>query len=86
MSRADAVLLGDDPRTLLRGLDTARRARRIVKQNLAWALAYNLVALPLAATGAVPPRAAAVGMSLSSLAVSANALRISPRSRGRQRA
>ena len=85
-SRADAVLLGDDPRTLLRGLDIARRARRIVKQNLAWALAYNLVALPLAATGAVPPWAAAVGMSLSSLAVSGNALRISPRSRGRLRA
>ena len=85
-SRADAVLLGDDPRTLLRGLDIARRARRIVKQNLAWALAYNLVALPLAAAGAVPPWAAAVGMSLSSLAVSGNALRISSRSRGRPRA
>jgi len=85
-SRADAVLLGDEPNTLVAGIDIARRARRIVKQNLAWALAYNLVALPLAAAGAVPPWAAAIGMSLSSLAVSGNALRISSQSRGRQRA
>ena len=80
-SRADAVLLGDEPLALLAGLDIARRARRIVKQNLAWALAYNLVALPLAALGAVPPWAAAIGMSLSSLAVAANALRLVPRQR-----
>ena len=74
--RADAVLVGDDPGKLLAGLDVARRARRIVKQNLAWALGYNLVALPLAAAGAVPPWAAAIGMSLSSLAVAGNALRL----------
>ena len=75
-ARADAVLIGDDPGRLLAALDIARHARRIVKQNLAWALGYNLVALPLAAAGAVPPWAAAIGMSLSSLAVAANALRL----------
>ena len=75
-ARADAVLIGDDPGRLLAALDIARRARRIVKQNFAWALGYNLVALPLAASGAVPPWAAAIGMSLSSLAVAANALRL----------
>ena len=75
-ARADAVLVGDDPGKLLAGLDVARRDRRIVKQNLAWALGYNLVALPLAAAGAVPPWAAAIGMSLSSLAVAGNALRL----------
>ena len=75
-ARADAVLIGDDPGRLLTALDIARSARRIVKQNLAWALGYNLVALPLAASGAVPPWAAAIGMSLSSLAVAANALRL----------
>ena len=75
-SRAEAVLIGDDPRELLAGIDIARRARRIVKQNLAWAVGYNLVALPLAAAGAVPPWAAAIGMSLSSLAVAGNALRL----------
>ena len=75
-ARADAVLISDDPSRLLTALDIARRARRIVKQNLAWALGYNLVALPLAASGAVPPWAAAIGMSLSSLAVAGNALRL----------
>ena len=75
-ARADAVLIGDGSGTLLAGLDIARRARRIVKQNLAWALGYNLVALPLAAAGIVPPWAAAIGMSLSSLAVAGNALRV----------
>ncbi len=81
-ARADAVLIGDDPGRLLAALDIARRARRIVQQNLAWALGYNLVALPLAATGMVPPWAAAIGMSLSSLAVAGNALRLG---RGRDR-
>ena len=75
------MLIGDDPRRLLAGVDVARRARRIVKQNLAWAAGYNLVALPLAASGAVPPWAAAIGMSLSSLAVVGNALRLG-RARG----
>ena len=75
-ARADAVLIGDGPGRLLAALDIARFAHRIVKQNLAWALGYNLVALPLAAAGMVPPWAAAVGMSLSSLAVAGNALRL----------
>ena len=80
-SRADAVLIGTDPRALLDGIDIARRTRRIVKQNLAWAVGYNLVALPLAAAGVIPPWTAAIGMSLSSLAVSGNALRLVPRPR-----
>ena len=75
-ARAGAVFIGDDPRGLLAGLGVARQARRIVRQNLAWAAGYNLVALPLAASGAVPPWAAAIGMSLSSLAVVGNALRL----------
>ena len=85
-ARAGAVLIGDDPRGLLAGLDVARRARRIVRQNFAWAAGYNLVALPLAASGAVPPWAAAIGMSLSSLAVAGNALRLGrARTRGTAR-
>ena len=82
-ARADAVLIGDDPDGLLAGIDVARHARRIVKQNLAWALGYNLVALPLAAAGAVPPWAAAIGMTLSSLAVAGNALRLGRAPSGR---
>ena len=54
----------------------ARRARRIIRQNLAWALGYNLLALPLAAAGLVTPWLAALGMALSSLLVTANALRL----------
>ena len=49
---------------------------RVVRQNLAWALGYNLVAIPAAAMGMVQPWMAAVGMSLSSLVVVLNALRL----------
>ena len=49
---------------------------RVVRQNLAWAIVYNAVALPLAAAGFVPPWAAAIGMSASSLIVVLNALRL----------
>jgi Cu2+-exporting ATPase len=57
-------------------ITVARRTRRIVRQNLAWALGYNLLALPLAATGHVTPWVAALGMALSSLLVTGNALRL----------
>jgi Cu2+-exporting ATPase len=49
---------------------------RVIRQNLAWAFAYNVVAIPLAATGHLTPLTAALGMSLSSLLVVANALRL----------
>ncbi len=58
----------------------ARRTRTIIKQNLAWALGYNLLALPLAALGLVTPWLAALGMAISSLTVTINALRLAPRS------
>ena len=54
---------------------TAQRVRRIIRQNLTWALAYNLTAVPLAAAGLVPPWLAAIGMSCSSLLVVLNSLR-----------
>ncbi len=63
----------------------ARRTRTIIKQNLAWALGYNLLALPLAAMGLVTPWLAALGMALSSLTVTVNALRLAPRSPHRTR-
>ncbi|MEO5628564.1 MAG: heavy metal translocating P-type ATPase [Thermomonas sp.] len=61
----------------------ARRTRTIIRQNLAWALGYNLLALPLAAMGLVTPWLAALGMALSSLTVTINALRLAPRSQHR---
>src|SRR3546814_1830947 len=45
----------------------ARRTRRIIRQNLTWALGYNVLALPLAAAGLVTPWLAALGMAASSL-------------------
>ena len=74
--RADAVLLDDRLESIPSALLWAKRARRVMQQNFAWALAYNLCALPLAATGLLAPYAAAIGMSLSSLLVVANSLRL----------
>ncbi len=74
---ADLVALHGDLRTLPLAVRTARRTTAIVRQNLAWSAAYNLVSLPLAALGLIAPWVAALGMSLSSLLVVLNALRLS---------
>ena len=73
---ADVVFTGDDLRVLARLPDWAAATRRIVRQNLAWAAVYNLAAVPLAAAGVLAPWMAAIGMSLSSLFVVGNALRL----------
>ena len=75
-ARADSVLLEDDLETLSGAVDWSRKTRRVIRQNLAWALLYNLTILPLAGMGWVAPYAAAIGMSLSSLLVVGNALRL----------
>ncbi|MQM39601.1 putative copper-importing P-type ATPase A [wastewater metagenome] len=72
---ADMVLMRDDLSALVEAADGARRAVRIIRENLIWAALYNLTALPLAATGMLTPWMAAIGMSLSSLVVVGNALR-----------
>ena len=73
---ADMVITSPSLLRVPQAILLARKTRRIVRQNLAWALAYNLVALPLAATGQVTPWIAALGMALSSLLVTLNALRL----------
>ena len=73
---ADVVLVGGALRRIPEAIALARRTRRVIRQNLAWAIAYNLLALPLAACGLVTPWAAALGMAASSLLVTANALRL----------
>jgi Cu2+-exporting ATPase len=73
---ADVVFTGDDLRTLARLPALARTTRRIVRQNLAWAAIYNLTVVPLAAMGILMPWMAALGMSLSSLVVVGNSLRL----------
>jgi Cu2+-exporting ATPase len=74
--RADAVLLSDSLSDLAHALRIARRTRLVIRQNLAWALGYNLLVVPLAFAGMVTPLVAAIGMSASSLLVVANALRV----------
>ena len=76
---ADLVVTGKRLGAVPQAIDLARRTRRIIRENLAWALAYNAIALPLAATGKVTPWMAAIGMALSSLIVTLNALRLSRR-------
>ena len=74
--RADVLLLTKKLASLPALVRTARFANRIVRQNLTWALGYNLVAIPAAAFGWVPPWAAAAGMATSSIAVMLNATRV----------
>jgi Cu2+-exporting ATPase len=74
--KSDAVLTSDSLGDLVRGVRLARRTRSVLRQNLAWALGYNLLVLPLAFAGLVTPLVAGLGMASSSLAVVANALRL----------
>ena len=73
---AGLVLAGASLSRVPQAVAIARRARRVVRQNLAWALGYNLLALPVAAAGLVTPGLAALGMAASSLLVTGNALRL----------
>ncbi len=73
---ADAIFQGDRLQPLLELLQVAGRARMLIRQNFAMALAYNLVTLPLAMAGLVTPLIAALCMSASSLVVVGNALRL----------
>ncbi len=75
-TQADFVIVGGDLEAVSATWRKALQCRRIILQNFAWALGYNLCAIPLAATGHVPPWAAAIGMSLSSLLVVVNSLRL----------
>ena len=73
---ADAVLTHGRVAEIANALEMARRTRRVVRQNLGWAFAYNVIAIPLAATGYVTAWMAGIGMSVSSLLVVANAWRL----------
>jgi len=73
---ADLVTTGPGLVRIPAAVALARRTGRIIRQNLAWAAIYNLLALPLAAAGLVTPWLAALGMAASSLLVTLNALRL----------
>ncbi len=73
---ADMILLSERLLHLHAGLDVAVRTRHVIRQNLTWAFAYNILAIPLAALGYITPWMAGIGMSASSLLVVLNALRL----------
>ncbi len=76
-AQADAVLLSGKLEDLVAARALARRALRVVRQNLAWAAAYNAACVPLALAGWLPPWAAGLGMAASSAVVVGNAMRLS---------
>jgi Cu2+-exporting ATPase len=75
-ARADVIVLGNQLNDLVLLRATAARTMRIVRQNLGWAVAYNVASVPLALVGWLPPWLAGIGMAASSLAVVLNALRL----------
>jgi Cu2+-exporting ATPase len=75
-AQSDIVLAGGRLDSIGPARELARQTLAIIRQNHAWALAYNVSAIPLAALGFVPPWLAALGMSVSSLAVVLNLQRI----------
>ena len=80
-AQSDIVLADGRLDSIAPARELARQTLAIIKQNHTWALAYNVSAIPLAALGFVPPWLAALGMSLSSLAVVLNLQRIGRRGR-----
>ena len=73
---SDVVLLGSRLDAALAAFPLARRTMRVIRQNFAWAIAYNALALPAAALGWVGPWEAAIGMAASSIIVALNSLRL----------
>jgi Cu2+-exporting ATPase len=76
VSGADIVMVGADLAEITELHKLSIKTQRIIKQNLSWALGYNLLAIPFAASGYIQPLFAAIGMSLSSLVVLLNARRL----------
>ncbi|HTC86623.1 MAG TPA: heavy metal translocating P-type ATPase, partial [Candidatus Acidoferrum sp.] len=80
---ADIALVGGDPRLVVSALGLSRRTMRVIRQNLFWAFAYNIVLIPVAMGALYPafgillnPAFAAAAMALSSVSVVANSLRL----------
>jgi P-type Cu+ transporter len=76
IAAADITLVSDKLVLIPSALRIARKSVRIIKQNLFWAVGYNAVAIPLAATGHISPGLAAAAMMTSSISVVLNSLRL----------
>jgi Cu2+-exporting ATPase len=75
-TRSDLLLMSNRLTDLAYGVKLSTMSLKLIRQNLTWAIAYNLVAIPAAVTGWLEPWHAALGMSLSSVIVVCNALRL----------
>jgi Cu2+-exporting ATPase len=76
LESADIVFMREDLRLVSDALRLSKRTYSVIKQNLFWAFAYNMLALPLAVAGMLHPIIAAVSMTLSSLSVVGNSMRL----------
>jgi len=70
------VMMNRHIEEIIPAISQARRTRRVIRQNVVWAILYNFTAIPLALAGLVPPWLAAIGMSLSSVVVVLNSSRL----------
>jgi Cu+-exporting ATPase len=73
---ADVTLVGGDIARVAGGIELSRRTMKVIRQNLFWALGYNVVAIPVAAAGRLNPMIAAAAMGMSSISVLTNSLRL----------
>lgn len=73
---ADVILLGDQLHSVPELIDTAYKVKQKIRQNIGWAVGYNVLILPFAVSGLLSPWMAVVGMSLSSIIVVTNSTRL----------